>query len=114
MTNFENYPIQPAHINCNQHFWNAFDNNETEVSAAWIVDFCQLQGGWQPFTFDALNQFYLERLKGQNNLPFTFNRLLGNPGFVYVEQLPDGKYQVTEAFIQKCFKSSPAVKEKGV
>jgi hypothetical protein len=59
-------PILPAHISTDGHFWNAFDNNQTEVSANWLVQFEQARvsaGGapWSPFTYEEIDAFYNER-----------------------------------------------------
>ena len=57
----ENYPIRPEHINTKaRHFWDAFGNHEKEISAWWIVAFCQKQGSWLEFSLEQLEAFYNE------------------------------------------------------
>jgi hypothetical protein len=95
------YPIRPEHINTGQHFWNAFGNNETEISAGWIVRLIQrLGGGWRPFGKEQIEQYYNE--KGHQG--FWFNELLSQEMVVVGS---DGLYRVTHEFICKCFCSSP-------
>ena len=76
----ETYPIQPNHINTDpttgpegEHFFDAFNNTETELSARWLVRFAQQRdSGWEPFTLDEIETFYNEGgYKG-----FAFNRLV--------------------------------------
>lgn len=51
--------LLPSDINTKQHFWNAFDHSETEVSASWIVRFLQQAGNsWAPFMLEDLQAFY--------------------------------------------------------
>lgn len=117
-------PITPNDISINQHFWDAFGNNETEVSAHWIVRFCQERGtGWEPFTYDEINSFYQANCKAKHPGNFTFNRLI--PGvhkhmtaqsFPYGETRDNnavitvdsgGHYHITAKFVAACYKSSP-------
>jgi hypothetical protein len=110
-----NAGIQPEEINTNSHFWNAFDHSETEVSARWIVRFCQERGrGWDPFTADEIEAYYR---KGGKFVNFRFNRLIepgmayGVPGERWMEgggwiiPLPDGRLQVTRDFVHRCYRS---------
>ena len=108
-----NFKIQPCDIDTppGGHFWGAFNNYETEVSARYIVRLCQARGGWQPFTLDEIEAFY-------NKSDFTFNRLV-RPGTAYsitkgyyqigggwiIEQ--NGQYFVTDDFIRRCYNSAP-------
>ena len=121
------FPIQPAHIHIGEgfsHFWDAFDNMETEVSAYYIIALCQEHGGWVPFTYEEIEERY--RKAGHRN--FTFNRLVEpgqkvlNAAAVFGGAMPqtepigggwivqgvDDKYYVTDEFVTRCFKSSPA------
>jgi len=100
--------IKPRDINTSNHFWNAFGNMETEVSAWYIVKLCQEKGGWKPFT-----KAELDKISGEN---FWFNRLspynpnhkpkplAGSP--IYIIEIDD-KYHVTALFIAKCYAASP-------
>lgn len=108
------YPIQPRHINTGNHFFEAFGHMETEISARWIVRFCQPRGNWSPFTFGDLEAFYREG--GYRG--FWLNRL-GNPEYLTITGPRDERgcitdatvIAVTDAFIQRCFKASPAESE---
>lgn len=76
---YTGYYIQPDDIdvkNC-RHFFDAFGHCETEISARWIVRFCQNRcKGWEPFTYADIEKFYNDD-KGFHN--FSFNRLV-DPG----------------------------------
>lgn len=64
------HQIDPSDINTSRHFFGAFGNHETEVSANWIVRFCQQRDNtWSPFTYAEIEKFY--KFTG-----FTFNRLI--------------------------------------
>lgn len=98
------HPVRPEHISTNpgDHFWDAFGNMETEISAKWIVRLCQRLGGWRAFTGEQIEAFYREA----GFQTFMFNRLLdGDNGFVV--RGADKKYRVTHEFICRCFGSSP-------
>lgn len=97
------YRIKPSDINTKQHFWDAFGNNETEVSANWIVRLCQERGSWEPFSQAEIEAFYRRSGKFRD---FTFNNLLVEG---WVVKGSDGKYRVTIEFVNACHKSSPAV-----
>jgi len=97
--------IQPNDINARRHFYDAFNNHETEISARWIVRFCQERGrGWEPFPLTELEQFYNER--GFTN--FWFNRLLESGNGVRLE---DGTVYIEQEFIARCWKASPVEAE---
>lgn len=90
-----NYPILPSHINAEEHLFEAFGKMETEISAGWIVRFCQQRGlGWAPFTKAEIDKF-----SGED---FWFNRL--DDKFVV---LSNGLYHITHEFVARCFLSSP-------
>lgn len=96
-----NYPIKPSDINSTQHFYDAFGNMETEISARFLVRLAQKNGDWRNFTKAEIDQFskhdfWSNRLldDGSNNPPIKDNR--------------DGSYSFTHKFIAKCFLSSPA------
>jgi hypothetical protein len=89
------------------HLWSAFKNSETEVSAAYILRYCQQQGDWTPFTIEQINAFYQRKPKHSE---FTFNRLVepdwnyGMPGERNLTGggwivLVDGLHYVTDDFI---------------
>lgn len=116
VTHESNFPIQPKDIKTiGVHFFDAFDNNETEISAKWLVRLAQKNGGWYPLTLNEIEAFYNKGgYKG-----FWFNRLIEaeltrrNPwseayytggGWIMKE---DGLYFFTNDFIKRCHKSSP-------
>jgi hypothetical protein len=97
------YPVQPNHIYTGDHFWEAFGNSETEISARYIVRLCQARGGWLPFTKEEIDTF--------STHDFWFNDLCRSGSGREersVVKLVDGKYYVTHEFIIACFKSSPS------
>lgn len=95
------FPIHPADIDASQHLWNCFDHAETEVSAGWIVRFCQERGsGWEPFAVADLEAFYARKHADG----FTFNKL-PHRGWVW---LRDGLCILSDEFVTRCFVASPA------
>jgi len=98
----DNYPILPEHIKTDDHFWDAFGNNETEVSAYYLVRLAQKNGDWRNFTKEEIDAF------SENN--YYFNQLTDdgshNPP---IKTNDDGSYSFTHKFVAKCFLSSPAV-----
>ena len=92
--------IKPSDIDTSKHFFDAFGNCETEISAWWIVKFCQARNSWAPFFYDELNSFYTANgYKGR----FWFNRLT-QEDFV---QEKDGFYHITHRFVCRCYEASP-------
>jgi len=76
--------IKPSDLDISKirHLWGAFDHNETEISARWIVRFCEQAGDtWDDFAEADLVAFYREKL-GEPKETFHFNRLIG-PGPTY-------------------------------
>lgn len=106
--------IAPADINCNGHFWDAFGNSETEISAKYVVRLCQQKGGWTPFSDEEIEEFYFEK-SGHHG--YSFNRLV-EPGWAYglgerklvgggwVLRGADGLYRVTVEFVLRCYMST--------
>jgi hypothetical protein len=119
------FRIQPEDIDASHHLFNAFDNAETEISAGWIVRLLQAKKkGWAPFTHEEIEAFYAKHQKDG----FTFNRLI-EPEFVppnlarafagyhdprvpvgggWIVRGHDNTYLVTEDFVERCYRSSPA------
>jgi len=93
--------IKPNDIDTSKHFFGAFGNMETEISANYIVRFCQERGNWEPFSYDELNGF-CQRVGHKGD--FWFNRL-GKDGFV--EKVTDGLYHITHRFVCRCYEASP-------
>lgn len=94
------YPIQPMDIDAEQYFCS-FRYLEKGLSATWIIQFCQEQCSWKPFTLKELGKFYHESMP--KNKRFSFDGL--DTGGLIV--LKDGKYHVTHRFITMCFLASP-------
>ena len=98
-------PIRPEHIDATRHFFDAFDNNEREISAAWIVRFCQERGkGWEPFTREDIEQYY----QGRGHRDFWFNGLDEYPRYGIVKREQDGRYEIRPQFVARCYGASPA------
>lgn len=90
--------IKPEDINSTRHFFDGFGHLETEISANWIVRFCQQRGeGWKPFTLSDLEKFYTP---GDG---FRFNRLTDEK----LVSVKDGVVTLTVRFVQKCHTASP-------
>lgn len=92
--------IKPSDIDTSRHFWDAFGNCETEISACWIVRFCQDRNSWEPFTYDELNFFC--KANGHKG-DFWFNRL-DKKAFI---QKKNGLYHIAHRFICRCYEASP-------
>jgi hypothetical protein len=118
------FPIQPQDIDADKPFHEAFDHLETEESARWIVRMCQKFGGWYPFSsleLDAFCQhngceghshFHFHRLMNpQASWSRGEARLFGTGGFL-VKSEEDGRLRVTEEFVIRCHKASPAKKKE--
>ncbi len=116
----KDYPVQPRDIDASEHLIEAFDHLETEISAGWLVRFCQTRGGsWEPLTRKDIEAYY--RSRGLKD-GFTFNRLI-EPGRAFYIQTGwtdkgggwiverDGKLHFTDAFVLACYKSRPVATE---
>ena len=93
-------PITPDAVKLERVFVGAFGWHETEISATWIVEFCQTRGSWRPFPLTELEAFY--NIKGHRD--FWFNGL-DRQGWVVIK---DGVCYLTVEFVQKCYEVSPA------
>lgn len=106
------YHIRPEDIDINRHFLSAFGRGEVEIAANYIVRFCQKLGGWKAFTKESLDNFYQEN---GGTKEWVFNRRDTFPFYWLNEKLlvqrSDGKYCVTNLFIDRCFLSSPKKKD---
>jgi hypothetical protein len=100
----------PGDIDTGQHFFNAFGNLETEISARWIVQFCQERGQeWGPFTEEELELYYNQH--GYEG--FWFNGLLtDDQRYIRVDK-EARTYEVTPEFIRRCYKAAPSAKVQG-
>lgn len=104
ITNKPDYPIKPEHINVTNNFRNTFADEQTEISAHYIVRFCQKLGGWTPFARKDIENFYIEATQHKNK-NFSFNKLI-NCDYIIKEA---GKLHVTHKFVALCFTASPAI-----
>lgn len=98
------YPVKPSDINAGVHLFEAFNNDEKERSAGWIVRMCQEKGGWFPFTYKDISTFYHAPGRRPVTEEFWLNGL-DKEGFLV---LKDDKYYITHEFIANCFRWSPA------
>lgn len=91
----------PDRIDASRHFYNAFGRAEPEISARWIVKFCQKRDmGWEPITYKEIDGFY--RDNGVDD-GFWFNDL-DTKGFT---PLIKDDYIITENFVMRCYEASP-------
>jgi hypothetical protein len=105
-----NLKVQPDDIDCSKHFYSAFGQMETEISANWLVRFAQeRRSGWDPFTGSDIEAFYLSAGFTDG---FRFNRLICD-GFILEEeysQMERGmwrRYRFTHEFVVRCWAASP-------
>jgi len=97
------YPVSPDHINTGRHLFDSFGKQETEISANWLVRFCQERGkGWQSFAVADINEFYHANGRPEE---FRFNGL-DTDGFLALE---GDRYSFTHEFVSTCFRASPAI-----
>jgi hypothetical protein len=107
--------ISPKDINAKSHFWEAFGNDETEVSANWIVRYMQEKGKWVPFTEEEIRDFQNKTCKVDYQREFYFNNLLEHESDgrtikngKWIKQNENGKLEITADFVYRCYNSSPA------
>lgn len=98
------YPVQPKDIDGASIPCDSFGTMEREISAQWILRFCQRANSWNAFKLADLQAFYNEKLKYQEK--FWFNGL-DVDGFVVVDKERE-QCQVTHDFVARYFLSSPA------
>jgi hypothetical protein len=109
------YLVEPSEIDASKHLFGAFEHTETEVSAGYIIRMLQEVGEWRPFTREEIEEFY----QRSGHTDFWFNALV-NPvnerladgssyqvGGGYVIERDDGKFEVTEEFVERAFESLP-------
>lgn len=98
--------IKPSDIDTSRHFWGAFGNMEREVSARWIVRYCQQAGSWEGFTERQLQDFYNQERGKAGHAPeaFWFNGL-DRPQWLQVSQ--QGRYCPTALFVALCHQAAP-------
>jgi outer membrane receptor protein involved in Fe transport len=82
------------------HLWNAFGQAEAEISARWIVRFCEEKNGdtWDDFTVADLTAFYQERIGMVES--FRFNNLTDR-----AVRVVDGRVTLTQFFVVRCLSS---------
>ncbi len=67
----------PEDINTTVDLMDTFGHFESETSANFIVRYCKSVGNWSPFTFEQINDFYLDlRGKKPGDRNFSFNKLV--------------------------------------
>lgn len=103
--NKDNAYISPMDISIDKHFWGAFGNYETEISARWIVRFCRERKSWRPFTRRDLTDFYINTMGRKESV-----WLNGLDDEKYLTEKADNKgnswIKVTPLFITKCHAST--------
>lgn len=88
-------------------YLSSFGHAETEDAARCIIKFMKERGvGWEPFTYDEINEFYARQNKG-NFLFYDLDIKDKYRGFSQVFLGKDNKYYVTAEFIARCFRASP-------
>jgi hypothetical protein len=98
--------ILPKHFRTNVHYWNTFNNTQTEVSAQLIMQFLQQRDrDWEPFSEKELYSWY----NSSGGDQFYFNYLICNdnptrsPITKIRSQDPnDNLYKINDIFISKC------------
>lgn len=101
----DNTYISPMDISTDKHFFGAFGNCETEISANWIVAYCQKQKSWKAFTRKDLTNFYTEKLGRKES--FWLNGLDNEKYLTEKEDKQgDGWIKVTPLFIGLCWGST--------
>ena len=93
--------IDPQAINTSNHFFGAFGNKDSEVSAHYIVLLCQEKGNWDSFTKNEIEDLYNQ--KGYVN--FRFNDLISGGWIVSHEN----RYYITIQFVARAYGSSPKI-----
>lgn len=102
--------VRPSDINTNRHLWGAFGNMEREISALWVVRYCQQFDEWQPFTHREVEDFHNQERGKAGHAPqsFRFNGLDSSQWLVLDKE---GRYHITRLFAALCYQSSPALVE---
>jgi len=92
--------LAPEDFRTDTHYWDAFGNNETEISARWVIRFLQDRGkGWASFTFAEINTYYLTIMMGVAR-DFTFNRLVeGSHNHMTAQSFPRGEQRANDSCI---------------
>jgi len=99
--NSESPCVSPKDINTKKHFFGAFGNTETEVSASYIVWLCQEKGDWSPFTLMQVEEIY----NRAGYTGYTFNQLLTKQWIIE----KNGMFYITSDFVMRCYTSSPEI-----
>lgn len=103
--NADNGFLSPIEINTDKHFFGAFGNCETEISARWIVRFCQKQRSWKTFTRKDLTNFYVKELGRVEN--FWLNGLDKEKYLTEKEDYMGNSWiKITPRFIALCWEST--------
>ncbi len=102
MDSGKNFPTQPKDIYTKSRLYNTFGNYESETSAGFIVELCKQKNGWMPFAKDEIDAF--------SKKDFRFNNLTEGCSPVVVLG-SDGRYRVTNVFIEFCKQSGDRNKQ---
>lgn len=95
-------PIKPVDIDASQHFFDAFGEYFTEVSARLLVLLMQEgEGVWRPVTQDEVD-------KMDSKGTFLWNDLVPH----WVQKDEDGFFRVSLEFVVQCYKSRPLMESK--
>jgi hypothetical protein len=95
--------LEPKDIDTDNHFWDAFSDNETEISARILVSYAQIKNSWDSFTVEDIVKWKHDHGKLQSTT-FYFNNLIKEE---YIIDNKDDTYSFTLDFISRCYKSSP-------
>lgn len=94
-----NHPIKPEEIRTETHWFEAFGNYETEVSALFLVLFAKKNGCWRDFTKKEIDKFTKRN--------FDFYELTdGKYQEPTIKVNNDKTYSFTSEFIERCYKYS--------
>ncbi len=92
----------PSDIDVTKQLMGVFDNSLRDISAWWIIKFCQDRGkGWEPFPLEELEAYCLTF----NHHPFHLHGLNWQ-GFLV--RVSEDQWEVTTEFVLRCYRESPA------
>jgi hypothetical protein len=100
LKNPDAYPIQPWDIKTDRVLVGAFGRFEMEYTARLIVLHSKLMEGWRPFSHMELQMRFPEEYESPN---FNLNMLAARK---FIVEMGCNKYQVSEAFVDKCHQVS--------
>lgn len=97
-------PVRPEHLDATQLPSCSFNKIEAEVTAMWVVRFCQARGrGWESFTDPEIEGFYNKAREPEEAEEFWWNGMLGT----WIQ--PNGEHLlVSEEFVARYYAAAPA------